>query len=332
MRQVELVERAGDVEVGVGVEAVDERLALVAQVALDLKLHVEVVGLAVRGVLFPPAEFAVHRGVGDVGDVGHHARDREADARAAALRIVAAVPVGVLHDGLPADLVEGDGLRAFPRRGGHGEHAPGEQRKLDREEQRRHAAHRAADDGMERGDAEVVEQELLRAHHVEDGDEGETDAIGPAGGGIGRGRAAGADAAAEDVGADHEEAGGVHGLARADQVVPPAGLAVLGRVHPGAVVVAAERMADEDGVVARGVELTVRLVAQGEAGEHLAALEGERLRADKVPRRDEAGLAGREGAEDGLVFLVVGHTRGGMIGAAMDVRRPGARQAPRLSL
>jgi hypothetical protein len=36
--EIELVERACDVEVRVGVETVDERLALVAQVALDFEL------------------------------------------------------------------------------------------------------------------------------------------------------------------------------------------------------------------------------------------------------------------------------------------------------
>ena len=40
--EVELVEGARDVEIRVGVEAVDERLALVPQVALDFELEVEV--------------------------------------------------------------------------------------------------------------------------------------------------------------------------------------------------------------------------------------------------------------------------------------------------
>ena len=53
-RGVELVDRAGDVEVGVGVEAVDEALALVAQVALDLELRVEGVGLAAGGLALLP--------------------------------------------------------------------------------------------------------------------------------------------------------------------------------------------------------------------------------------------------------------------------------------
>ena len=40
-REVEIVHRAGDVEVAVGVEAVDEGRALVAQIALDLEVGVE---------------------------------------------------------------------------------------------------------------------------------------------------------------------------------------------------------------------------------------------------------------------------------------------------
>ena len=51
--EVELVEGARDVEIRVGVEAVDERLALVPQVALDFELEVEVRrsgrGLSVEG-------------------------------------------------------------------------------------------------------------------------------------------------------------------------------------------------------------------------------------------------------------------------------------------
>ena len=39
--EIELVEGASDVEIGVGVEAVDEALALVAEVAFDFELHVK---------------------------------------------------------------------------------------------------------------------------------------------------------------------------------------------------------------------------------------------------------------------------------------------------
>jgi hypothetical protein len=79
----------------------------------------------------------------------------EPDAGAAVLGVVAAVPGGVLHDGLAADLVERDRLRALVRRRGHDDLAPRELRVLDREEHGRHPAHRAAQDGVELGDAEV---------------------------------------------------------------------------------------------------------------------------------------------------------------------------------
>ena len=58
-------------------------------------------------------------------------------------------------------------------------------------------------------------------------------------------------AAADVVQADHEEAVGVDGLAGADAVVPPAGLALVRRVVARGMVVAAQRMADQHGIGAR---------------------------------------------------------------------------------
>ena len=147
---------------------------------------------------------------------------------------------------------------------------------------------------MEFDDTEVVEEEFLGAHHVADGDEGKQNAVRAAGFGVGRGRAGGPLATAEDVGADDEEAAGVDGFAGADEVVPPAGFFVGRGVPTGAVVIAAESMANEDGVVAGGVQRAVGFVAELEAGNALAAAEGERLRVDEISGRYEADLAGRE--------------------------------------
>lgn len=47
-------------------------------------------------------------------------------------------------------------------------------------------------------------------------------------------------------------------------------------------VIAAEGMANEDGVVAGGVQRTVGFVAELETGNALAAAEGERLRVDEI--------------------------------------------------
>ena len=243
-------------------------------------------------------------GVGQVGDVRHHARDGQAHAGAAALGVIAVVPGRVLHDRLAADLVEGDRLRAFARGGGHRDQAPHEGRELDAPLQHLHAAHGAADDGVKRRQAEVVEQQLLRAHHVADRDEREGEAERAAGRGVDRRRPGRALAPAEHVGAEHVEAARVDRLAGADEVVPPAGLGVGERVHAGAMVVAAQRVADEDRVVARGVERAVGLVPQREAGQRLAAFKSERLRVDEVPRLDEADLANRRRPVGDLLRVV----------------------------
>ena len=58
----------------------------------------------------------------------------------------------------------------------------------------------------------------------------------------------------------------------------------------GAVVVAAQGVADEDRVVAGRVQGAVGLVAQREALDRLAALEGERLRVGVVARPDNADV------------------------------------------
>ena len=80
--EVEIVHGAREVEIGVGVEALDEGDALVAQVALDLEIGVEREGRRVA-VLELAAELPVQRRLGQIGDVRGHARDREPFARGA---------------------------------------------------------------------------------------------------------------------------------------------------------------------------------------------------------------------------------------------------------
>ena len=59
----------------------------------------------------------------------------------------------------------------------------------------------------------------------------------------------------------------------------------------GTVVITAERVADKDGVVAGRVEGPVGLVAEGEARQRDPAIEGERLRGDKVLPRHQTDFA-----------------------------------------
>jgi len=112
-------------------------------------------------------------------------------------------------------------------------------------------------------------------------------------------------AAAEDVGADDEVAVGIEGFAGADEVIPPAGFAVGEGVDAGAVVVAREGVADEDGVGAGGVQATVGFVAEGEAGEGGAVVAGEGLGSGEVAGLDEADLA-RLGERGGGEIIIEG--------------------------
>ena len=84
--------------------------------------------------------------------------------------VVALVPIRVGHDGLPADFVEGDLLRAVPRRGGDRDRRGDRIGIRHRPFERLHAAHRSARDGQQALDAEMVDQHLLQPHHVADRD------------------------------------------------------------------------------------------------------------------------------------------------------------------
>jgi hypothetical protein len=77
-RRVEVVERARDQQVGVGVEVVAELVALVAQVALDLELDVLRAVAQVEALRSSRPNFSFHHVVGQVGDVADHARHAQA--------------------------------------------------------------------------------------------------------------------------------------------------------------------------------------------------------------------------------------------------------------
>ena len=107
--------------------------------------------------------------------------------------------------------------------------------------------------------------------------------------GIGRGRAGRAEAAADDVRADDEEAVGVDDLAGTDQHLPPARLAGH-RIGVGDMLVAGQRMADQDGVgLARVVERAVGLVGDLERRQQHAGVELERLVGAEAQHRARSG-------------------------------------------
>ena len=150
-------------------------------------------------------------------------------------------------------------------------------------------------------DAEMVDQHRLRAHHVADGDDRQVEPVGLAGRRIGRGGAGRAQAAADDVGADDEEAVGVDDLAGPDQHFPPAGLAG-DRVGVGDMLVAGQRMADQHGVGLRRVQRAVGLVGDLERRQQHAGVE--------LQRPVGAEAQHRAGRLVGLVGVCSGARRG----------------------
>jgi len=273
---VEVVNGFGDDQIAVGVEAADELLALVGQVAFDGKLRpVQPVGQR-RAALQAPSELLLHRGLAHVGDVGHHARQGQPGLWPGAVVVVAVLPMRVGVDRLAACLVEGDLLGSGAVRAGQEEHRLDALWVGDGPLQRLHRAHAAPRHGEQAGDAQPVEQVTLRLDHIGDGDQREACPIRPA---IRRERrgAGAALAAADHVGAEHEVTVGVEQLARPDGFIPPARLLVrIVRVRAGGVGVAGEGVADQDGVGAVGVERPVGLVGQGEGGQRLAAAQPQR--------------------------------------------------------
>ena len=79
-RRVKVIEGAGDEQIGVGIEVVAELVTLMAQVALDFKLHVLRAVGRLTG-LHVAAEFGLHRVVAQIGDVANHSRHAQAASR-----------------------------------------------------------------------------------------------------------------------------------------------------------------------------------------------------------------------------------------------------------
>ena len=135
----------------------------------------------------------------------------------------------------------------------------------------------------------MIDQHLLQPHHVADGDHRERHArTGQPVAGLIEAGPGGAAAAAQHVGADDEVLVGVEGLAGADHVVPPAGLAVF-VADAGGVRVARKGVQHQDGVGLGRVQLAVGLVGDLHRRNHDAAVEGQGIETGTL-RFDDHGI------------------------------------------
>ncbi len=185
--------------------------------------------------------------------------------------------VRIGEDRLPRDLVERDVLRRQIRCGGDHERVADPVRIADRPRQRLHAAEASAHHGGPAVDTQAIGETRLRVDPVLDGDDREVGTPRLAGGGIVRRGPARAEAAAEVVHADDEEAVGIERLARTHHVVPPADVVLVTLVVAGDVMRRVQRMADQHGVAAVGIERAVGLVGELERIERASAGERQRL-------------------------------------------------------
>ena len=275
-RDVEIIHGAGDIEIGVRVKALDEARALMAQIALDLKIRIE--GESGRGAVLQLApEFALQGFIRKVSDMGRHARHREAlEGAHTVVEITPGAPFGIGHHGLTAHFMEGDVLRGVTRRRRDGHGAEDALGIGGRPLQHLHAAHGAARHAKELVDAQAVDEHGLSPHHVADRHDRQVEPPGATRRGIDGGGASGAHAAAQHIRADDEIAVGVDGLARAHHDLPPAGLA-RHRMDIRHMLVARQGVADEHRVGLVRVQGSIGLISDGEGGQIDARIHGQRL-------------------------------------------------------
>ena len=215
------VHRLGQDEIGVRVETSRQLAGVVVEVGLDGEATSVTRAQRVLAELGGATEALVELGLRAVGDVGDTTRETQARVRAAVARVVvAAREVGIVPDGQQLRLAPGDLVGRGAGRRREDDAAVDVVRVRDRPLDGSHAAHRAAHDGSDPADAEVVEELTLGCDLVADGDVGEPTPPGPSVRCLSR-RAGAALAAAQDVGCDDEPLVGVDGAALSDQGVPP---------------------------------------------------------------------------------------------------------------
>ena len=158
--------------------------------------------------------------------------------------ITPALPVGVGHDGLAPHLVEGNILGRMAPAGGDRDHTAHPVRVQRRPLQGLHTAHGAADHGENLVNTKMVQQQGLGFDHVANGDDRKIEPVRFAGGRVDLGRAGGAAAGTQHIGADHIETVGIDRATGADHILPPARFAGDG-IDAAHIMIAGQGMADQ---------------------------------------------------------------------------------------
>ena len=190
-----------------------------------------------------------------------HARHAQPAHRLDAVGVkVTVVEIWISQDGRTRDLVEGNVLRREIGCGGDDERPSDALRIANRPRQRLHPAQATAHDSRKALNAEVIGKPRLGVDPVLDRNDGEIRAPWRSGRRVDRRRTGRAEAAAQIVDADDEEARGVDGLARPHHVVPPAFAIGLAGIRAGDVMGGVKRVTDQDRVGPVCIERAVRFV------------------------------------------------------------------------
>ena len=225
-----------------------------------------------------------------------HPRDGEACARHLPIGIIVApAPLRVGHDRLAPDFMKGDILRAVPRGRGNDDTAFDPVGEEGRPGQRLHAPHRPTDHRRQPRHAQMVEQQGLRPHHVGDGQHRKAHRKRIARRRIDARWAARPHAAADHIGADDEMARRVDRLALAHHPPPPAGLA-RARMLRCDILVAGQRMADQDGVGPVGIELPIGFIGDIDRPQRRPARQFERPGQADLAAQAETAVFSRDDA------------------------------------
>ncbi len=256
------------------------------EVTLHLEAGLEPCGIKTLALVAP--EFLVHRNGGEVSDVPDHARIGEPPVGTFLLVVVIpAVEVRVVHDHLAPDHFEPERLRRQARRRRNAQALAQLARITHRPLQGLHPAHAPADHRLQHVDAEKLQQQTLCVHHVLDRDLRKRGPVGFTRVGVDGRRAGGALAAAKHVLRDHEIPLRVDRLARADHLVPPAGLAVILGMPPCSVRVGGQWRTNENRVRLVVVEFAVGFIGDFKSLQRLARHQLKPLR-----RKGDVGHAG----------------------------------------